>query len=105
MKRLLLPLIAVLSLPSGIKAEEPYYSNTWMGIDYELFINDKETLENRYIHKLRTRFESNSRTTINDWRIADCFKSSIDEKLVPAVARFGYERGMPELIREICAGR
>ena len=27
MKRLLLPLLAALSLPSGIKAEEPYYSN------------------------------------------------------------------------------
>ena len=43
MKRLLLPLIAVLSLPSGIKAEEPYYLNTWMGVDYQLFINDKES--------------------------------------------------------------
>ena len=104
MKRLILPLIAALSLTSGIKAEEPYYSNTWMGIDYELFINDKEPLENGYIYKFRTRFESNSRRTINYWRIADCLESTIDGELVPEVARFGYERGMPELIREICGG-
>ena len=105
MKRLLLPLIAVLSLPSEIKAEEPYYSNTWMGIDYQLFINDKETLDNGYMYKFRTRYESDSRTKIVDWRIADCLKSSIDGELVPAIARFGYERGMPELIREICGWR
>ena len=105
MKHLLLPLIAVLSLPSGIKAEEPYYSNTWMGIDYQLFINDKEPLDNGYMYKFRTRYESDSRTKVVDWRIADCFKSSIDGELVHAIARFGYERGMPELIREICGGR
>ena len=105
MKRLLLPLIAILSLPPGIKAEEPYYSNTWMRVDYQLFINDKETLDNGNIYKFRTRYESDSRTKIVDWRIADCFKSSIDGELVPAIARFGYERGMPDLIREICVGR
>ena len=105
MKGLLLQLIVVLSLPSGIKAEEPYYSNTWMGVDYQLFINDKEPLGNGYIYKFRTRYESDSRTKIVDWRIADCIKSSIDGELVPAIARFGYERGLPELIREICGGR
>ncbi len=105
MKRSLLTLIAVLSLPSGIKAEEAYYSNTWMGVDYQLFINDKEPLDNGYMYKFRTRYVSDSRTKIVDWRIADCFKSSIDGELVPAIARFGYERGMPELIREICGAR
>ena len=72
MKRLLLPLIAALSLPSGIKAEEPYYSNTWMGIDYQLFINDKEPLDNGYMYKFRTRYESDLRTKVVDSRIADC---------------------------------
>ena len=105
MKGLLLPVLIALSLPSGIKAEEPYYSNTWMGEDYQLFINDKETLDNGYMYKFRTRYESDSRTKIVDWRIADCFKSSIDGELIPAIARFGYERGMPELIREICGLR
>ena len=43
MKRLLLLLIAVLSLNAGIKAEEPYYSNTWMGTDSS---NKKASLGN-----------------------------------------------------------
>ena len=98
MKRLFLLVLLVLSLPSRIKAEEPFYSNTWMGTDYQLFIDDKEPLGNGYMYKFRTRYESDSRTTIVDWRIADCFKSSIDGELVPAIAISGYERGMPELI-------
>ena len=81
MKRLFLSVLVALSFPSGIKADQPFYSNTWMGVDYELFINDKETLENGYIHKFRTRFESNSRTTINYWKIADCLKLTIDGEL------------------------
>ena len=102
MKLLIFLVLFNLLFTPRIKAEEHFYSNTWMGIDYKLFINDREPLENGYKYKFRTRYESDSRTTIMDWRIADCLKSSIDGKLVPAIARYGYERGMPELIREIC---
>ena len=104
MQRLFLLVLVVISLPSKIKAEEPFYSNTWMGTDYKLFINNKEPLENGYIYNFRTRFESNSRKTLNDWKIANCFRSTIDGELVPAIARYGYERGKPELIKEICRG-
>ena len=102
MKRLFLLGLLVLSLPSRIMAEEPFYSNTWMGTDYELFINNKDHQKNGYIYKFRTRYESNSRKTLNDWQIANCLKSTIDGELVPAIARYGHERGMPELIKEIC---
>ena len=102
MKLLLISVLFTLSLPSVIKSEEPFYSNIWMGINYHLYINDKVLLENGYMYKFKTRYESDSRTTISDWRIADCFKSTIDGELVPAIPRYGYERGMPELIKEIC---
>ena len=102
MQRLFLLVLVVISLPSKIKAEEPFYSNTWMGTDYELFINDKEPLENGYIYKFRTRYESNSRKILNDWQIANCLESTIDGELVPAIARYGYEKGQSELIKEIC---
>ena len=102
MKRLFLLVLLVLSLPSRIKSEEPFYSNTWMGTDYELFLNNNEPIENGYIYKFRTRYESNSRKTLNDWQIANCLKSTIDGELVPAITRYGYERGQHELIKEIC---
>ena len=71
-------ILVVLSLLSRIKAEESFYSNTWLGTDYELFLNNKEPLENGYIYKFRTRYESNSRKTLNDWQRANCLKSTID---------------------------
>ena len=77
MKRLSLLVLVVLSLHSRIKVEEPFYSNTWMGTDYELFLDIKESLENGYIYKFRTRYESNSRKILNDWQIANCLKSTI----------------------------
>ena len=62
MKRLLLPVLIALSLLTVIKAEEPYYLNTWMGNEYQLFINDKEPLDNGYIYKFTTRYERDSGT-------------------------------------------
>ena len=102
MKRLFLPLLVALSFPFGIKAEEPFYSNTWMGADYVLFLNDKEPLENGYIYKFSTKYASNSRKTLKDWQIANCLKSTIDWEIVPSISRYGYERGKLELIKEIC---
>ena len=62
MKRLLLPVLIALSLPPEIKAEEPYYSNTWMGNDYQLFINDKEPLHNGYIYNLTVCFHASQKS-------------------------------------------
>ena len=73
-----------------------------MRTDYQLFINFKEPLENGFMYKFRTRYESDTITKIADWRIADCLKSTIDGKLVPAIARYGYARAQPKLIKEIC---
>ena len=66
------------------------------------FLNKKEPIENGYIYKFRTRYESNSRKILNDWQIANCLESTIDGELVPAIARYGYEKGQSELIKEIC---
>ena len=57
------------------------------------------------IYKFRTKYESDSRKYIKNWRIAYCLKSVIDWKLLSAIARYGYDRGMPDLMREICGAR
>ena len=98
-------LICLIFLPNSISAGESFYSNTWMGIDYQLFINDKELLKNGYMYKFRTRYQSDSRTKISEWRIADCLKSTIDGKLITALDRYGFEDGESALIREICGER
>jgi hypothetical protein len=45
---------------------------------------------------------ADQRQRIGDWQVADCFQSTIDGKLVPAVARSGVERGLPALLQAIC---
>ncbi len=108
MKCLLLPLIAVLLVvgcqgkQSKESKEEPFYYGFQMGISYKLFIHEKERLDEGIGYKFRTRFESDTRTTISDWRVANCLKSTIDGQLVPALTRSGVERGMPWMIRAVC---
>ena len=108
MKCLLPPLIAAFFVVGcqkkqvKIQSLEPFYLGIQMGISYKLFIHDKERLENGISYKFRTRFESDIRTTISAWRIANCMKSTIDGKTVPALSRSGLERGMPFLIRAVC---
>ena len=85
-----------------LRQKNLFIKNTLMSTDYELFLNNKEPLENGYIYKFRTKYISNSRKTLKDWQIVNCLKSKIDWEIVPAISRYGYERGKPELIKEIC---
>ena len=63
-----------------------------MRVDYQFFINDKELLVNRYTYNLIIKYGSDSRKYTIDFRIANCLKLEIDEKLFTAIARYGYER-------------
>ncbi len=49
------------------------------------------------INKIKT-----PETSISKWQYADCYKSTINGKLIPAISRYGFERGSPELLRTIC---
>ena len=110
MKRLLLPLIAGLLVvgcqgkQSKDPAEEPFYIGLQMGVTYKMFLHEKQLIDGGIRYKFRTRVEysSDTPTRLNDWSVADCLKSTIDDYLVPALSRSGVERGMPFLIRAVC---
>ena len=110
MKRLLLPLIAGLLVvgcqgkQSKDPTEKPFYIGLQMGVTYKMFLHEKQLIDGGIRYKFRTRVEysSDTPTRINDWRIADCLKSTIDDYLVPALSRSGVEKGMPFLIRAVC---
>ena len=110
MKRLLLPLISVLLVlgcqgkQSKDPIEEPFYIGLQMGITYKMYLHEKQPIDGGIRYKFRTRVEysSDTPTRINDWRVADCLESTIDDYLVPALSRSGVERGMPFLIKEVC---
>tara|TARA_B100000886_G_scaffold313984_1_gene250984 strand:- start:157 stop:408 length:252 start_codon:yes stop_codon:yes gene_type:complete len=79
-----------------------------MGENYKIFLTEKILLKYRvYKFKTRAEFEKiddskKKYIKTSEWRLADCSKSTIDGKLIPAIPRYGYERGLPNLIREIC---
>ena len=110
MKLLQFPLIACLLVvgcqgkQSKEPKEEPFYIGLQMGITYKMFLHEKQLIDGGIRYKFRTRVEysSDTPTRINDWRVADCLKSTIDDYLVPALSRSGVEKGMPFLIRAVC---
>ncbi len=110
MKLLQFPLIACLLVvgcqgkQSKEPKEEPFYIGLQMGITYKMFLHEKQPIDGGIRYKFRTRVEysSDTPTRINDWSVADCLKSTIDDYLVPALSRSGVEKGMPFLIRAVC---
>ena len=95
MNRLLLPLISVLFVvgcqgkQSKDPIEEPFYVGLQMGITYKMFLHEKQPIDGgiRYKFKTRVEYSSDTPTRINDWSIADCLKSTINDYLVPAGTR------------------
>ena len=112
MKLLQFPLIACLLVvgcqgkQSKEPKEEPFYIGLQMGITYKMFLHEKQPIDGGIRYKFRTRVEysSDTPTRINDWSVADCLRSTIDDYLVPALSRNGLERHMPFLIRAVCGG-
>ncbi len=84
------------------QATEPIHSGMRQGIMYSVYIHEKQDLGgNRW--RFRTRAEySRGKDYYSPWRTADCNESSIDGKIIPAIARYGAEEGEASLIRAIC---
>lgn len=88
------------------------YENTQQGIDYKVYIYKKHNLGNgkwkfqtKAVHKCGAAAAPGCQAGaphVSNWRIADCWNSTIDGELVPASARFGYERGTPEVFKSVC---
>lgn len=88
------------------------YENTHMGLDYKVYIYKKHDLgQGRWKFQTKAVFKCGAAAApgckagapyISEWRIADCFNSTLDGKVVPVTARFGYERGEPEIFKSVC---
>ena len=81
---------------------EPISSGMRQGIMYSIYMHEKQDLGgNRW--RFRTRAEySRGEDYYSPWRTADCGESSIDGKIIPAVARSGAEEGTASVLRAVC---
>ncbi|MEI6427547.1 MAG: hypothetical protein WCO45_04030 [Pseudanabaena sp. ELA607] len=102
MKRLFGICFSMVALFPNPAFAEFVYSGMRQGISYDIYIHEKQDLgNNRWRFRTRAVY-SRGQDYYSPWRIADCSQSTIDGKLVPAIARSGSEEGAPKLIRLIC---
>lgn len=88
--------------PVAQQTTEFIYSGMRQGIMYKIYIHEKQDLgSNRW--RFRTRAEySRGEDYYSPWRTADCGESSIDGKIIPAIARYGAEEGESTVLRAVC---
>lgn len=110
----LIPLGIVLSISAlAMQARAQFvYESTRMGQDYKVYVFKKHSLgEGRWKFQTKAVYRCGAAAApgckpgapyISEWSIADCWNSTIDGKLVPATARFGYEQGMTEVFKSVC---
>ena len=111
-KKLLLGMALSMSF-LAIKAQAQFvYESTRMGQDYKVYIYKKYNFgDGKWKFQTKSVFRCGAASLpgcqagepyISEWRIADCWNSTIDGQLVPASARFGYEEGLPEIFKSVC---
>ena len=116
MKRLLIPLLSLALCPPAIaqskllKFDPPLKASSgtrqgvdWINYIYEIRVYSKtgELRKANFVRHTRKQSDGSIDRTFGHWE-ADCWKSTLDGKLVPARARYGYEYGAPELLNLIC---
>jgi len=110
---LIVPGILLLTNVLAIQAQAQFvYESTRMGLDYKVYILKKHSLgagkwkfQTKVVYKCGATALPGCKTSepfISEWMIADCWNSTIDGKLVLAVARDGSEMGTPETFKSVC---
>ncbi len=88
------------------------YESTRMGQDYKVYIYKKHSLgDGKWKFQTKAVYKCGAASLpgcqpgnpyISEWSIADCWNSTIDGKIVPATARYGYEEGLPQVFKSVC---
>jgi len=103
--RNLLSYIAIASIcayPGYVRAQFVYESMR-QGIRYKVYIYDKQAMgDGRWEFQTKAVYSSWSKPYFGDRRIADCTNSTIDGKVVRAIAKYGYEEGEAALLLAVC---
>lgn len=84
-------------------------SGSRQGVDWVNYIHEiriysyptGETRKTNYVRYSRVQRDGSTDRTFGSWE-ANCGDSTLDGKLVPARARYGYEIGAPEILALIC---
>jgi len=103
--RKLLSCIAIASICAypGRSHAQFAYENMRQGIRYKVYIYDKQAIgDGKWEFQTKAVYSSGSKPYISDRRIADCANSTIDGKVVRAIAKYGYEEGEAAVLLAVC---
>ena len=79
------------------------YEGFRQDVGYKVFIYEKRSLgEGRWEFQTKAVFSNGSKPHFSDRRVANCSNSTIDGKVVRAIAQYGYEEGESEVLRAVC---
>lgn len=79
------------------------YEGMRQGIKYKVYIYDKRSLgDAKWDFQTKAVFSSGSKPYFSDQRIADCYNSTIDGKVVRAIPQHGYELGDGAILLAVC---
>jgi hypothetical protein len=79
------------------------YEGVRQDIGYKVFIYDKQSLgSGRWVFQTKAVYSDGSKPYYSNRQVADCYKSTIDGKVVRAIAQYGYEEGDAAVLRAVC---
>lgn len=84
------------------QTKEPVYSGMKHVQALSIYINEKQDLgDNRWRFRTKAQY-SRGKDYYSPWRTADCGKSSIDGKIIPAIDTSSAEEGEAKVVSAIC---
>jgi hypothetical protein len=96
-------LTALFFLWGGLARAQFAYEGVRMDVGYKIFIYAKESLgPGKWRFQTKAVYSTGGKPYFSDWRTADCYESTINGKVVPAISRYGVEAGEPEVLRAVC---
>jgi hypothetical protein len=99
-------IIAAALLMAGPASAEPVYQGFSYGTYYDIHIESKQSLGNdRWRFRTRAEYSGGQPDFISEWSEADCNLGTVDGEVVPEIAQYGYQRGLPEVFKAICGER
>ena len=98
--------LAFMLLMASPASAEPVYQGFSHSTYYDIHIDFKQSLGNdSWRFRTRAEYSGGQPDFVSEWREADCNLGTIDGEVVPEVAQYGYQRGLPEVYRAICGER
>ncbi len=79
------------------------YQGQYQGHPYKVFIYEKQSLgDGRWEFQTKAVYNDGSKPYYSDRQVADCFKSTIDGRVVKAIPYYSVEKGDAEVLKAVC---